>query len=58
MQARWAQVSSLQAERRATTAYEQLRREVLSRRGGPPLAPALAVAAALDARAARPITAG
>ena len=48
----------LQAERRAATAFEQLRREVLSRRGGPPLAPALAVAAALDARIARPITAG
>jgi CHAD domain-containing protein len=48
----------LQAERRAATAYEQLRREVLSRQGGPPLAPALAVAAALDFRAARPITAG
>jgi CHAD domain-containing protein len=48
----------LQAERRGATAYEQLRREVLSRQGGPPLEPALAVAAALDARAARPITAG
>ena len=41
----------LQAERRAAAAYEQLRRDVLSRAPGAPLEPALAVAAALEARA-------
>ena len=43
----------LQAVRRAETAFDQLRREVLSRQGGPTLDPALAVAAALAIRAAR-----
>jgi CHAD domain-containing protein len=41
------------AGRRAVAAYERLRGEVLSRQGSAPLDPALAVAAALEARAAR-----